>query len=101
MTTLADQSTMPDFPWWVWAAAAALAIAWFAVAWVREGRNLDHALNSFRDTPPVWDGLTEGLAACHSTGPRGGHMYVNAGGTTWQCVRCGDTVPRKSKERSA
>lgn len=37
---------------------------------------------------------------CHSTGPRGGHHYVAAHtGTAWECVRCGDLIPRASTVR--
>lgn len=65
MTTLADQSTVSGIPWWVWAILATVAIVvLMRPAWRREGKRIDHVLESFSETPPMWDGATKPVETC-------------------------------------
>ena len=62
---LSDASTMPDFPWWVTVLIAAVALYLLArPAWRREGKRIDHVLNSVRDTPAVWEPCA--MNHCHA-----------------------------------
>jgi hypothetical protein len=86
----ADPSTLGDWPWWGWVlAATALCVAGLYLA---AGPIVHRAPTQDGDVSSL-DAL-DGIPACHSTGPRGGHYY-RLEGSQWVCGSCGDTITRQ------
>ena len=91
MTAIADQSTMPAWPVWVWALGVTVLIAgWFLVGLCQAAAKDMPAPDEYEASPygPMRRFNLNRLCELR------GHQYgISQDGTAWVCVRGDDRVP--------